>query len=53
MKKKMPLIILMMQLDNVKSNDPDINQYSVKDINKYCKDKNIDFIASDEDWKHM
>lgn len=52
-KYKMPLIILMMQLDNVKSNDPDINQYSVKDINKYCKDKNIDFIASDEDWKHM
>ena len=52
-KYKMPLIILMMQLEDIKSNDPDINQYSVKDINKYCKDKNIDFIASDEGWEHM
>lgn len=52
-KYKMPLIILMMQIEDVKSNNPDINQYSVKDINKYCKDKNIDFIASDECWEHM
>lgn len=52
-KYKMPLIILMMQLEDVKSNDHDINQYSVRDINKYCKDKNIDFIASDEGWEHM
>lgn len=50
---KMPLIILMMQLDDIKAKDPDIKQYSVKDINKYCKDKNIKFVASDDGWEHM
>lgn len=50
---KMPLIILMMQLEDIKANDPDIKQYSVKDINKYCIDKNINFLASDDSWEHM
>ena len=50
---KMPLIILMMQLEDIKAKDPDIKQYSVKDINNYCKDKNINFVASDNDWEHM
>ena len=52
-KNKMSLIVLMMQLEDIKSKDPDIKSYSAEKINEYCKEKNIDFIASDEGWEHM
>lgn len=50
---KMALIVLKMQIEEIQYKDPDIHSYSAAQINSYCKENNIDFVASDDGWEHL